>query len=708
MRKKLSILIASVGALGVALTLSAGPASGAGVGVTPQEVLIPVNNVNAAPAAAALYAPEGNVNMVSTPDAHVTAYSPANGSSINIKTVDSENQVKNFVIGEKGECYDPAPGQVPRVANLNISTDGTRIVFASRSGLYACLAGLPDLIEDPDNPAGVWRIWSATRVNDNWIIDLVSQSSSGQASRGTNPTINSDGSRVVFISDDPNLWPGDENQTNDLYIREINTGKTTLVSLGAGGWQAPAGVSKAQISADGLYVTWQANYSDGETQTWPSQDGSVSNIMVAQLDPNGNGTIDENTLNVQALPHPFPSANFSDRYATLVGMVLFKDQNGVLYSTKDQNGQNNTFIYTIENGELYSLPMSGTLQISTDRTHLSNGTRVYSLDRRALADQVPYSNVKLPNTSSTISATTATDDRVFVSIATGGSNGVSYEVPYGNSADGGGAATFKLNPNGQRPWYQAPPKNLEPKTIDTTLQKKYIWLSALQINISSMLSELYWRRGDVGASKPSSLIDQSSLPADQRSTISDIDNLQRLAKQTNDAMRKVKLAQQARDLLVENALCGSQNGQWCGAVRAVTATAVVDAILDVVVKKIIARFPLVAAFNIGFDAANGSCAAPLTQLVDYASVAAGQGVIALERNSGEAASWKVTQNIFAQYYGIDKPGCWDQVGVDPLATQRALAMMSPQGWGKYLDTAASIQSIYQSAEDSINQMTQNQ
>lgn len=72
--------------------------------------------------------------------------------------------------------------------------------------------------------------------------------------------ISSGGRYVAFTSESPNLVPGDTNLRRDVFVHDAHTGATTRVSVSSGGGQAQAGAdpwggsNALGMSADGRYV----------------------------------------------------------------------------------------------------------------------------------------------------------------------------------------------------------------------------------------------------------------------------------------------------------------------------------------------------------------------------------------------------------------------------------------------------------------------
>jgi hypothetical protein len=72
-------------------------------------------------------------------------------------------------------------------------------------------------------------------------------------------TISANGRDVAFHSDDTNLVPADTNDTNDMFVHDRWTGRTTRVSISSNGSQANGeSLGTPIISADGRYVAFDS------------------------------------------------------------------------------------------------------------------------------------------------------------------------------------------------------------------------------------------------------------------------------------------------------------------------------------------------------------------------------------------------------------------------------------------------------------------
>jgi Tol biopolymer transport system component len=98
--------------------------------------------------------------------------------------------------------------------------------------------------------------------------ELVSISGGGVAANGVSTwsSISGDGRYVAFASSATNLVAGDVNGVRDVFVRDTQTGTTTLVSRATGGAIGNELSSMPSISADGRYVafeSWASNFGGG-------------------------------------------------------------------------------------------------------------------------------------------------------------------------------------------------------------------------------------------------------------------------------------------------------------------------------------------------------------------------------------------------------------------------------------------------------------
>ncbi len=109
---------------------------------------------------------------------------------------------------------------------------------------------------------GKWDIF--VRDLDAGTTTRVSVASDGTQSNGTSgdPVPSADGRYVAFGNSADNLVAGDTNDVDDIFVHDTQTGTTTLASVSSAGVQANADSDNATLSADGRYLAF---WSDAST-----------------------------------------------------------------------------------------------------------------------------------------------------------------------------------------------------------------------------------------------------------------------------------------------------------------------------------------------------------------------------------------------------------------------------------------------------------
>jgi Tol biopolymer transport system component len=76
------------------------------------------------------------------------------------------------------------------------------------------------------------------------------------------PAVSGDGRWVAFVSEATNLVPRDRNRAADVYVHDVHTGQTTLVSRSARGGSATGASRHPALSGDGRFVAFVSDASD--------------------------------------------------------------------------------------------------------------------------------------------------------------------------------------------------------------------------------------------------------------------------------------------------------------------------------------------------------------------------------------------------------------------------------------------------------------
>jgi Tol biopolymer transport system component len=137
----------------------------------------------------------------------------------------------------------------------SLSADGRYVAFTSTASL---------------DEAGV-RLSSGRAIASVYVRDTqlgvterVSVCAGGTQpdARSGDPAITPDGRYVAFASDATNLVPGDRNRSADIFLRDLRTRSTTLISRGAGGGAANGPSGNPVVSSDARFVAFQSQASD--------------------------------------------------------------------------------------------------------------------------------------------------------------------------------------------------------------------------------------------------------------------------------------------------------------------------------------------------------------------------------------------------------------------------------------------------------------
>ena len=193
--------------------------------------------------------------------------------------------------GSKSNSYSYQP---------SISGDGRYVAFRS---------GATNL--DPGDTDGISDIFVRDLVNNT--TTLVSTSSSGVKSNSgsSDPSISDDGRYVAFSSYANNLANGDTNSSVDIFVKDLQTGDTTLVSNTLGGGQAAGYYFVYRPSISAMEATWHSP----PTDYWEV----MKDIRSTCRSDNASPTIDDVTLN--------PIEENSGE-GTVVGQVVASDPDG--------------------------------------------------------------------------------------------------------------------------------------------------------------------------------------------------------------------------------------------------------------------------------------------------------------------------------------------------------------------------------------------
>lgn len=127
-----------------------------------------------------------------------------------------------------------------------LSADGRYVVFLSDAS---------NLVPgDTNGLQDVFRFDRMTKSTER--VNVSSEGAQADKAWSHPPSVSADGRYVVFISSATNLVPGDTNGTEDVFLRDMDTKRTTRVSVSSTGAQLAEQSAAGAISGDGSQIVF--------------------------------------------------------------------------------------------------------------------------------------------------------------------------------------------------------------------------------------------------------------------------------------------------------------------------------------------------------------------------------------------------------------------------------------------------------------------
>ncbi|NEP39177.1 MAG: calcium-binding protein [Okeania sp. SIO2H7] len=202
--------------------------------------------------------------------------------------------------------------------NPVISADGRFIAFDSFAA---------NLVEgDTNNTRDIF-----VRDRETGIVSLVSGNSSS-----ITPSISADGRFIAFDSRATNLISGDTNDARDIFMRDLQAGTTTRVSVDAFGNEATRSSFKPAISGDGRFVAFDSF----DPLLVPGDSNGTNDIFLRDL---LNGTTTRISVNSQGLGGNLTSFNPA---ISASGEVVAFDSFATNLVEEDTNNNRDVFVWS--------------------------------------------------------------------------------------------------------------------------------------------------------------------------------------------------------------------------------------------------------------------------------------------------------------------------------------------------------------------------
>ena len=228
--------------------------------------------------------------------------------------------------------------------NPVLSADGRYVAFTSSAS---------NLVANDSN-----------NTQDVFVRDLVSGTTTLVSTTGTtggnnysyNPVLSADGRYVAFTSQSSNLVANDTNGTQDVFVRDLVSGTTTLVST-TGTTSGNNYSDNPVLSADGRYVAFTSQSSNLVAN---DSNGTTQDVFVRDL-LNGTTTLVSTTGTTSGNNYSYnPVLSADGRY------VAFTSQSSNLVANDSNGTTQDVFVRNLLNGTTTLVSTTGTTSGNSD------------------------------------------------------------------------------------------------------------------------------------------------------------------------------------------------------------------------------------------------------------------------------------------------------------------------------------------------------
>lgn len=180
--------------------------------------------------------------------------------------------------------YEMSTGRTSRVssARSGAAPDGdSAFASVSADGRYVAFdSTATNLVAADTNDHGDVFVWDrASGAAVRASVSSAQGPAAGQGNGGSGmASISADGGAVAFVSAASNLVPGDTNRFDDIYVRDLARGRTVRASTASGGGQPQSSADGPSISADGRHVAFDTAWPLDPTDTDWTRDVYVRDL----------------------------------------------------------------------------------------------------------------------------------------------------------------------------------------------------------------------------------------------------------------------------------------------------------------------------------------------------------------------------------------------------------------------------------------------
>lgn len=202
-----------------------------------------------------------------------------------------------------------------------ISPDGRYVLFASTANNLVVIGTnqpIPAVAPSPLN------VFVRDRVSTTTTLVSVNSSGTGGGNDNSWPiALSTNGQYVLFESAASNLVSGDTNKSTDVFVRDLVNGQTSLISVNTNGFSGSRDSSGSAITPDGRYVAFVSRATD----LVPGDTNGIPDVFVRDLQTSNTVLVSVGALSASASAQPAiisPDISSDGRYVlfTSVGTNL--------------------------------------------------------------------------------------------------------------------------------------------------------------------------------------------------------------------------------------------------------------------------------------------------------------------------------------------------------------------------------------------------